>query len=199
MPPRFFTAHQAAVVTDAAARIAPGPGDDPAEAGHPGAREAGASDYIDLMLGAFGVLDEAHEAPMIFAGGPGFVALDPVARIAWRARLADWRRRYADGIALLDRLAGGDFTAAAPEDQDEILARPDAAEFTALLFQHTIEGMYADPAYGGNRGRVGWQDIGFPGAQPEGYPAAAVERSDGYDPVPRTQIVADVLNLLGEL
>jgi gluconate 2-dehydrogenase gamma chain len=199
--PRFFTSHQAAVVADATARIAPGPGDDPAEAGHPGAREAGVTDYIDLMLGALAALDGDQAAPpMIFAGGPeSFVRLDPVARIAWRGRIADWRRRYADGIATLDALAGGDFTRAGPEVQDKILASQEANAFTALLFQHTIEGMYADPAYGGNRGRVGWQDIGFPGAQPEGYPAAAVERSDGYDPVPRTQIVADVLNLLGEL
>jgi hypothetical protein len=34
---RFFTVHQAAVIEDATARIAPGPADDPAEAGHPGA------------------------------------------------------------------------------------------------------------------------------------------------------------------
>ena len=34
----YFTGHQAAVVEAATARIAPGPQDDPAEAGHPGAR-----------------------------------------------------------------------------------------------------------------------------------------------------------------
>src|SRR5205085_12194151 len=36
----FFTAHQAAVVREATARIIPGPTDDPLETGHPGAREA---------------------------------------------------------------------------------------------------------------------------------------------------------------
>ena len=51
---RFFTSHQAAVVEAATARIAPGPADDPAEAGHPGAREAGVTGYIDSMLGALG-------------------------------------------------------------------------------------------------------------------------------------------------
>ena len=97
---RFFTAHQAAVIEDAAARIAPGPADDPAEAGHPGAREADVAGYIDSMLAA---LDDAAPPPMIFAGGPWsnrhtsgpdlmarFVALDPVARIAWRRRLQAW-------------------------------------------------------------------------------------------------------------
>ena len=48
----FFTEHEAAVVEAATARIAPGPKDDPAEAGHPGAREAGVTGYIDTMLGA---------------------------------------------------------------------------------------------------------------------------------------------------
>ena len=93
----FFTEHQAAVVEAATARIAPGPKDDPAEAGHPGAREAGVTGYIDAMLGA---LDDQD----IFAGGPWsnrhtsgpdlmarFTPLDPVARIAWRKRIIGWQ------------------------------------------------------------------------------------------------------------
>ena len=56
--------------------------------------------------------------------------------------------------------------------------------FTALLFEHTIEGLYAAPEYGGNRGLVGWKDISFPGdIQPRGYTSDEVERSDGPDPV----------------
>ena len=42
------------MVEDATARIAPGPRDDPAEEGHPGAREADVTGYIDAMLGALG-------------------------------------------------------------------------------------------------------------------------------------------------
>ena len=112
----FFTSHQAAVVEAATARIAPGPEDDPAEAGHPGAREADVTGYIDTMLGA---LDEQN----IFAGGPWsnrhtsgpdlmarFTPLDPVAQIAWRKRLARWQAQYTKGISELDKLAGGDFT-----------------------------------------------------------------------------------------
>ena len=72
--------------------------------------------------------------------------------------------------------------------------------FTALLFEHTIEGLYATPEYGGNRGLVGWKDIGFPGdSQPRGYTSNEVERSDGPDPVDNAGIVADVLKLLGAL
>ena len=70
--------------------------------------------------------------------------------------------------------------------------------FAALLFEHTIEGLYAAPEYGGNRGLAGWKDISFPGdIQPRGYTSDEVERSDGHDPVTNTGIVADVLKFLG--
>jgi hypothetical protein len=203
---RFFTPHQAAVVEDATARIAPGPRDDPAEQGHPGAREAGVTGYIDTMLAALG-----DDPPMIFAGGPWssrhtsgpdlmarFAALDPVARIAWRQRLARWQGQYRQGIEALDKLAGGDFTRAAPDRQDKILATASVSPFTSLLFEHTIEGLYGPPEYGGNRGQSGWQEIGFPGdIQPRGYTPDEVERSDGHDPVETTGIIADVVKLLG--
>jgi hypothetical protein len=209
----FFTGHQAAVVEDATARIAPGPGDDPAETGHPGAREADVTGYIDLMLGALGALGDDNPPPMIFAGGPWsnrhtsgpnlmamFVTLDPVARIAWRRRLTGWQQQYAEGIAALDKHAGGDFTKATPAQRDNILAMPSVSTFTALLFEHTIEGLYASPEYGGNRDLAGWKDIGFPGdIQPRGYTSDEVERSDGRDPVADTGIVAAVLKLLGAL
>jgi Gluconate 2-dehydrogenase subunit 3 len=206
---RFFTSHQAAVVEDATARIAPGPADDPADpAEGPGAREADVIGYIDTMLGA---LSNDNPPPRIFAGGPWsnrhtsgpdlmdmFVTLDPVTKIAWRKRLTGWQQQYTKGIAALDKLAGGDFTKATPETKDKVLATPSVSTFTALLFEHTIEGLYAAPEYGGNRGLVGWKDIGFPGdSQPRGYTSDEVERSDGHDPVEGTGIVADVLRLLG--
>ena len=36
---------------------------------------------------------------------------------------------------------------------------------------HTMEGMFADPIYGGNKGFAGWRLVGFPGAQPSFSPA----------------------------
>ncbi|MBH0619336.1 gluconate 2-dehydrogenase subunit 3 family protein, partial [Salmonella enterica] len=36
-------------------------------------------------------------------------------------------------------------------------------DFLPLLVTHTRQGFYADPIYGGNRGRIGWDVIGFPG------------------------------------
>jgi Gluconate 2-dehydrogenase subunit 3 len=202
----FFTEHEAAVVEAATARIAPGPEDDPAEAGHPGAREADVTRYIGTMLGA---LDDQN----IFAGGPWsnrhtsgpdmmaqFTPLDPVARIAWRKRIIGWQGQYTKGISKLDQLAGGDFTTASHAKQDKILASRSVSAFTSLLFEHTIEGLYASPEYGGNKNLVGWKEIGFPGdVEPRGYSDAEVERSDGHDPVDNTGIVADVIKLLSAL
>jgi hypothetical protein len=213
---RFFTDHEAAVVEDATARIAPGPGDDPAEAGHPGAREAGVTDYIDMLLGTLSALGSlgsgvgGGSAPLVFAGGPWsnrhtsgpdlmatFITLDPVRTIAWRRRLTGWQQQYRDGIATLDRLAGGDFTKASHAVQDQILARAEVQTFTSLLFEHTIEGLYSVPEYGGNRGLAGWKDISYPGdSQPVGYTAEQTSRSDGRDPVDETPVVAEVLKFL---
>jgi gluconate 2-dehydrogenase gamma chain len=36
-------------------------------------------------------------------------------------------------------------------------------DFLPLLIVHTRQGFYADPIYGGNRDRIGWRVIGFPG------------------------------------
>ncbi|HYX58626.1 MAG TPA: gluconate 2-dehydrogenase subunit 3 family protein, partial [Streptosporangiaceae bacterium] len=214
--PGFFTEHQAAVVEAATARIAPGPKDDPAEAGHPGAREAGVTGYIDTMLSALkdGALhDGVLQHDRVFARGPWsnrhtsgpdlmarFTPLSPVAQIAWRKRLTTWQTQYTKGISQLDKLAGGDFTKKSPAQQDKILSAKSVSEFTSLLFEHTIEGLYASPEYGGNRNLTGWKEIGFPGdVQPRGYSAGEVERSDGHDPVENTGVVADVLKLLGAL
>jgi len=38
-----------------------------------------------------------------------------------------------------------------------------SVDFYNLFRQNVLEGMLADPAYGGNRGMVGWKWIGFPG------------------------------------
>ena len=46
-------------------------------------------------------------------------------------------------------------------------------DFVPLLAMHTRQGFYADPIYGGNRDRVGWRVIGFPG------PASLAEVHDG--------------------
>lgn len=187
---RYLTAHEAAVVVAATARLVPGPLDDPAEAGHPGAREADVVRYIDTLLAAFD-----DDPPRVFAGAPWsdrhasgpdllarFLPPSPAHEYAWRRRVADLRRQYRAAVRALDAAAGGDFTGVPPVEQDRILTDDDAVR--ALLFTHTIEGLYALPEYGGNAGLSGWREISYPGdVQPRGYSATQVERSDGPDPV----------------
>jgi len=38
-----------------------------------------------------------------------------------------------------------------------------ARDFWTILYQTVIQGMFADPIYGGNRNKAGWKLIGFPG------------------------------------
>ena len=40
---------------------------------------------------------------------------------------------------------------------------PPARVFFTALYQSVMEGMFADPMYGGNRNKAGWKLIGFPG------------------------------------
>ena len=178
-PYRFFSPHEGAVLDAATRRLVPGPDDDPAEIGHPGAHEAGVVRYLDTMLSLF-----EFSPPMIYAGGPwsdrhtsgpnyleAFVAPDPAQLLSWKQRIAGLRKEYTAGVKLLDAQAGGDFAAASTLQQDSVLAA--TTDFTALLFGHTIEGMYSIPEYGGNAGRVGWVEVGYPGdIQPKGYTAA---------------------------
>ncbi len=200
----YLSTHQAAVLDAATRRLVPGPEDDLFELGHPGAHEANVVRFLDYMLSAF-----SFSPPQVHAGGPwsnraggsqdfiaNFVPLTRAQTYAWNQRIANYRQQYTSGIALLDQLAGGDFTKAPRAQQDFILAQGQAVPFTALLFGHTIEAMYAVPEYGGNAGLVGWRDIYFPGdVQPRGYTNAEVEAVQ-FDPVgiPPNGVIARLLN-----
>jgi hypothetical protein len=161
----FLTAGERAVVAAAAERLVP------ADPPCPGATAAGAVDYIDGLLDAFAV-----DPPRIWAGGPysgrhggeasfeQWLPLGPMEEQAWRARIGEWQRQYRE---LLDAL-GPDFATAGGAEQDRRLAA--VAGLRRLLYEHTCEGVYGDPAYGGNRDRATWDAIGWIGdIQPRGY------------------------------
>ncbi|MFN8052745.1 MAG: gluconate 2-dehydrogenase subunit 3 family protein [Acidimicrobiales bacterium] len=188
---RSLSDHEADVVEEATARLIPGPTDDPTEAGHPGAREAGVTTYIDSMLGAL-----AMSPPSVFLDGGAGLPITTAQHAAWTTRLRDVRARYRAGVLALDELTGGSFVDATPAQRDDALAK-DPDGFTTLLFTHAIEGMYADPAYGGNAGGVGWTEIRFRGeVQPDGYSAGEVSESDGPDVYVRAGIGDKLLTLL---
>ncbi len=78
-----------------------------------------------------------------------------------------------DGLDAEARAAHGQgFAALGPDAQDALLARVEAGEvvaawltppsrFFGLLVRHTMEGYYADPGNGGNKGGVAWRMVGF--------------------------------------
>jgi hypothetical protein len=84
-----------------------------------------------------------------------------------------WQELYAAGIAAL----GVDFVTIDPEEQDR---RLDAVpKFKQLLYEHSCEGAYGAPEYGGNRDGRGWAAIEFPGdVQPRGYSDVEVSGRD---------------------
>ena len=107
-----FTAHERAVITEATARLIPGPTDEPSEAGHPGARQANVTNYISSMIGAF-----AFDPPSS-RGGPysdragstvdnmaDFLSLSESAAPVWRSRLIALQKTYQAGIAAYDSRA----------------------------------------------------------------------------------------------
>ena len=138
----FFNDTDAETVTAFTERLMPG------ATGKPGARDAGVLNYIDLALaGAY-------------------------------ADLQDFYRR---GLAQLDvycrKTYGGPFARLAPAQQDEVIKAleenkageftwPTAQAFFNTIRTHTMEGMFADPIYGGNKDFAGWRLVGFPGGQP---------------------------------
>jgi gluconate 2-dehydrogenase gamma chain len=116
----------------------------PADARGPGAKEAGAASYIERGL---------------VGGLKVFAAL------------------YAAGLGATDAYAkkayGAEFAALAPANQDAVLTdlaankatgfTPNSSAFFGLVREHTLQGMFGDPIYGGNKNFAGWDLLGFPG------------------------------------
>ena len=113
---RFLSPHQAAVLGAVARYLVPETNDGP--------RDDHVIIYLDRLLSAF------HLGPgSLRAGGP------------LRRRIAELRDQYANGIALLDQQAGGDFTAVPRLRQHLILSESQLAPFTGLLFGQILEAM----------------------------------------------------------
>jgi gluconate 2-dehydrogenase gamma chain len=108
----------------------------PSDANGPGAWEARAAHYIDRALG--GALASARE---IYRSG--LMALDAYARESKDAS----------------------FSALDAKSQDAVLTDIEKSdpEFFNLVRQHTLQGTFCDPYYGGNAGFVGWDLIAYPG------------------------------------
>jgi hypothetical protein len=137
----FFNYEQAATIAAFTERLMPG------APGKPGASDAGVVNYIDLALsGAYADLQDFYRA--------GLAQLDVYCRKTYNTPFVqlDASRQNAV-IAALEQGKAAEFT------------WPSATEFFSVIRTHTMEGMFADPIYGGNRDFAGWRLVGFPGAQ----------------------------------
>ena len=158
----FFNAEEAKTADAAVARLIP------ADESGPGAREAGVVVFLDRQLaGAWGNGDHFYRKGPFGPSTPqqGYqLAFTPA-------------EMFRLGFAKLDesarKLRGASFADLAIEQQGELLAQAEqgkldfgalpSATFFASLVDATMEGFFSDPIHGGNRGKVGWKLVGFPG------------------------------------
>ena len=68
---------------------------------------------------------------------------------------------------------------------------PTAQAFFNTVRTHTIEGMFADPVYGGNKDFAGWRLVGFPGAQPL-YSARDLQNEEAFTREPIIGLQAQI-------
>lgn len=137
----FFNAADAETVAAITERIMP---DAP---GKTGAREAGVLNYIDLALaGAYSDQQDFYRR--------GLASLDAYCRKAHNAPFVRLDTATQDAVLI-----------ALEEGKAEGFTWPASQEFFNTLRVHTMEGMFADPLYGGNKNFSGWKLVDFPGAQ----------------------------------
>jgi gluconate 2-dehydrogenase gamma chain len=138
----FLNADDAATVAAFTERLMPG------APGKPGALDAGVLNYIDLALaGAYSHLQDFYRR--------GLNSLEAYCQKTYKASFVTLgAARQDDVIRALDSGKATEFG----------WPRPQA--FFNTLRTHTIEGMFSDPVYGGNKEFAGWRLIGFPGAIP---------------------------------
>lgn len=118
----------------------------PADANGPSGVDAGVSAYIEKALGG---------------------------------ALKDLASLYTGALTAVDAYAtsrfGAAFTALAPAQQDAVISdiesgkatgfTPSSDTFFSALHEHTLQGLFGDPVYGGNKGFAGWDLLAYPGVR----------------------------------
>ncbi len=139
----------------------------------PAASEAGVVDYIDQqMAGKWG------SAGYMYWHGP-FKEGTPSQGYQLPFTPAELFRRSINAINQHFSAQGSSFRMLSGEQQDKFLQvlladgmtldGVPSKVFADFLLQHTIEGFFADPIYGGNRNMAGWRMVGFPGPYSDYY------------------------------
>src|SRR3984893_9056026 len=137
----FFNEEHAATVAAFAERLMPG------APGKPGAHDANVLNYIDLALaGAYADQQDFYRR--------GLAQLDAYCRTAHNQPFVKLSAAQQDEVI-----------GALEQDKASEFTFPTAQAFFNTLRAHTMEGMFADPVYGGNKDFAGWKLVGFPGTQ----------------------------------
>jgi gluconate 2-dehydrogenase gamma chain len=146
----------------------------PTDALGPGGKDAGCTSYIDGQLcSVWGTHGRNYRS------GPW---LDGTPEQGFQSRLTP-QEIYRIGIQEINTACRAKyerpFDQLKPEQQDEVLKALEKGAmelpslssklFFDLLWRNTEEGFFADPLYGGNRGKVGWKLVGFPGVPSGAY------------------------------
>ena len=164
----FFNHDDAATIAAFTERLMPG------APGKPGARDAGVLNYIDLALaGAYAELQDFYRR--------GLAQLE-----------AYCRKTYNQPFVALDGARQDQVITALENGSATGFTFPDPQEFFNTIRTHTMEGMFADPLYGGNKDFAGWRLVGFPGAQPVFTPTDMQSRQ-AFTRVPVTGLQAQAV------
>jgi gluconate 2-dehydrogenase gamma chain len=166
----------------------------PADKLSPSGTDCGLVIYMDRQLaGAWGGGARLYRSGPFLAGKPEHGYQLPLTP----------REYFAAGIkaanAWTRKTYGKDFDRLSPAERDTALKAMEAgkaefADFNAkpffdALYQSAMEGFFADPIYGGNRNKVSWRMVGYPGL-PATYANKALEYR-GKKVVIEPQSIAD--------
>jgi len=166
----------------------------PADRLSPSGSDCGLVTYIDRQLaGAWGSGARLYRSGPFIQGKPeqGYqLSLTPREFFAAGIKAAnEWTRKtYGKEF---DRLAPADRVAALKtmEEGKAELVEINGKQFFETVLQSAMEGFFADPIYGGNRDKVSWRMVGYPGL-PATYANKALEYR-GKKVVIEPQSIAD--------
>lgn len=140
----------------------------PADEFGPGAFELGVVTFIDQQLNSgYGRGDRMYLQGPFIEGTPeqGYQLRMTPSELVRNGILdlnAQLRAKYKktfDALAENERIA----VLTQLEQREIDLATVPTAVFFSLVFDLTVQGYFADPLYGGNKGKATWKMIGFPG------------------------------------
>lgn len=213
----FFNIYESATVDALVSRILPGDANDPGahEAGVVFAIDralGGANLGYTLKTYTQGPFPVVSEEPVPVASASSrdiydyvTVAGEQLSRYGYQSVLSP-QEMYRRGLEFVDAYAQSLFEAnfvdLEADQQDQILTDmqedkatgfegPSGRAFFTQLRNDTIEGMFGDPMYGGNRDLVGWKLIGYPGAQRFYTPANIMDASFTREPQSLAQLMAN--------